>query len=97
MHVIDLELDPVRQARGGKGPVGQHPRSPVRLEADEGAPFQRGKANLRGGGQFVVRVAEHDQRLGCQRGHDHAARRRAGDRDQGHVQAAGRQQVDQLG
>ena len=87
----------MRQAGGGEGPVGQHPGPPVGLEPDEREPIQRGQADLVGGGQLVVRVAEHDQRLGRQRRHHHAARRRAGHRDQGYVQAARRQQVDQPG
>ena len=97
VHVVDFELDAVRQAGRGESPVGQHPCSPVGLESDEREPVQRGQADLVGGGQLVVRVAEHDQRLSRQRHHHHAARRRAGHRNQGHIQAAGRQQVGQPG
>ena len=97
VHVVDLEFDAVRQAGRGEGPVGQHPCPPVGLESDERELVQRGQADLVGGGQLVVRVAEHDQRLSRQRRQHHAARRRPGHRNQGHIQAARRQQADQPG
>ena len=97
VHVVHLELDPVRQPGGGEGPVGQYPRRPVGLEADEGEAVQRRQVHLLLPGQVVVRVAQHDQGLSRQRDQVHSPRGRPGHRDQGHVEPARRELVDQQG